>query len=256
MEENMKKSSSLHPAEYIWETRVRYSECGLSGQAGLSGILNYLQDACTFQAEDLGVGVRYMRQRQAAWVLNSWQADIVRYPVLGEKIAAATWPYGFHSFYGYRNFTLSDGDGNCIVRANSVWVYMDVQKGRPVKIPPETEAAFTLGEKLEMEYMERKIPDFQEGEGKEAVCIPRHFIDTNNHVNNAKYILLAEELLPPDFKAMRIRAEYRRPAVYGDMLYPYVKRCPGYIAARLSSADGKPYAAMEFYTAGNVRTEK
>ena len=87
--------STQKPDVYTFQTRVRYSECSAGGQVRLSGILDYLQDTCTMQAEDLGVGVRYMREHQTAWVLNSWQADICRYPELGEQITIRTWPYGF-----------------------------------------------------------------------------------------------------------------------------------------------------------------
>lgn len=250
-----KQAENIASAKYTLETRVRYSECGADGRAGLSSILNYLQDACTFQAEDLAVGAGYMQAHQSAWVLNSWQADIARYPALGEKIAVTTWPYGFHGFYGFRNFTVEDGTGEMLVRANSVWVFMDLLKGRPAKIAPEAIAAYQVGGKLDMEYMDRKIPEFEAGTAGEAIRVPRHFIDTNYHVNNAKYILLAEELFPPDFKAVRFRAEYRRSAVFGELLYPSMMQQPGLFSVRLNGADGKPYAVMEFYSKMQETTE-
>lgn len=239
--------STQKPAVYTFQTRVRYSECSAGGQVRLSGILDYLQDTCTMQAEDLGVGVRYMREHQTAWVLNSWQADICRYPELGEQITIRTWPYGFQGFFGYRNFQIEDSFGKTVVRAGSVWVFMDMQKKRPARIAPEVLAFYELCPKLEMEYMERKIPDFEAQPAGGPYKIPHYFIDTNGHVNNAKYILMAEELLPAGFQTVRMRAEYRSSAVCGSLLYPQVMQQPDICAVRFDDEKGRPYVLAEFY---------
>ena len=232
---------------YTMETRVGYSACGAGMQTRPADILDYLQDTCTFQAEDLGIGLEYMQTHQTAWVLNSWQADIDRYPVLGEKIRISTWPYDFYGFLGFRNFKIEDEAGNMIVRANSVWVFMNVRKSRPTRIAPEVANTYQAQPRLEMEYMDRKIPDIETGTPKEAFRIPHYFIDTNNHVNNAKYILLAQELLPQDFQPARIRVEYKKPAVYGDIVYPLIFQQPDSWSVKLSGEDGKSYTMMEFY---------
>lgn len=233
---------------YQFETRVRYSECGVKERAGLSHIFDYLQDICTMHAEDLNVGVDYMEGHQSAFILNSWQVDIVRYPVLSEKIQIATWPYEFNGFYGLRNCKIEDGSGEILVRANSVWIFMDMQKGRPAKIPPKLAGVYQaeLGRRMDMEYLDRKIPDFEAEAAGNCIQIPRHFIDSNNHVNNAKYILLAEELLPVDFEAARVRVEYRKSAVYGAVLYPYAMQKPGKVLVKLCDENKKPYAVIEF----------
>ncbi len=245
--ENQKHKYHLLSGEYTLETRVRYSECNSDEQAGLSAVLDYMQDTCTFQAEDLSVGVGYMQAHQSAWILNSWQADIMRYPVFGEKIKITTWPYDFNGFFGFRNFKIEDSFGRIIVKASSVWVFMDMHKKRPARIPAEMAEAYQVCPRLDMEYMDRKIPDFEAQPARGEYKIPHYFIDTNQHVNNAKYILMAEELLPSDFKTVRMRAEYRKSAVYGEILYPYFVKQQDFCAVRLDDKDKKPCVLMEFY---------
>ena len=45
-------------------------------------------------------------------------------------------------------------------------------------------------------------------------------IDQNRHVNNARYLDVAAEYLPEDFRYNRIRISYKTPARYGDVFYP------------------------------------
>ena len=41
-------------------------------------------------------------------------------------------------------------------------------------------------------------------------------------MNNAQYVEMARELIPEQLTVREIRAEYRKAAVLGDMLYPRV----------------------------------
>ena len=115
---------------YQFESRVRYSEVDSERHLTLPAVMDYLQDCCTFQSEDMNIGVEYLAEQKQAWVLSSWEIKIRRYPVMGEKICVETWPYAFKGFYGYRNFRITNGQGEELVLANSVWVYMDMERMR------------------------------------------------------------------------------------------------------------------------------
>lgn len=120
---------------YTFESRVRYSEVNSERKLTLPALLDYLQDCCTFQSEELGVGLDYIAEHHAAWILLSWEIEILRYPVMGERIRIGTWPYEFKGFYGSRNFLIEDVDGNTLARANSIWVFMDTERMRPARVP-------------------------------------------------------------------------------------------------------------------------
>lgn len=91
---------------YSFDSRIRYSEVDKEGKITLNAILDYFQDASSFQSEDLGIGIQFLKERELAWVLSSWQIEIKRYPFYGEYVKISTWPYGFKGFFGYRNFTM------------------------------------------------------------------------------------------------------------------------------------------------------
>ncbi len=232
---------------YSFKTRVRYSECNSKNQASLTALLDYLQDCCTFHSEDLGIGVGYLSGIHAAWILSSWQVDVLRYPALGERLEVFTWPYEIKDFYGMRNFKIEDESGEMILKADSIWVFIDTSSGRPMRPPELVVEKYAPEPKLDMEYLGRKLPRLPEGEERLTIKTPHYFIDTNNHVNNAKYILMCEELLPYGFHVNRIRAEYKKSAVLGDMIRAYASAGPDSVCARLVDDAGASYANVIFY---------
>ena len=143
--------------EYAFESRVRFSEVDHHRRITLPAIINYFQDCSTFQSEELDLGLSFCERRKRAWVLSSWQVEVERYPELGEAIRVRTWASGFQGLYGYRNFCLEDEAGHMAAYAHSVWVYVDTEKGRPVKALPEDIEKYGTGEPLDMEYESRKI---------------------------------------------------------------------------------------------------
>ncbi|BDF03308.1 acyl-[acyl-carrier-protein] thioesterase [[Clostridium] hylemonae] len=230
---------------YSFDSRVRFSEVDHTKQITLPGIINYFQDCSTFHSESLGLGVDYFAENGRAWVLNAWQVIAKRYPKLGEEITVSTWATEFNGLYGLRNFRMTDGDGRTAAYANSVWVYMDMVKGRPVRPLPEEIEAYGAEEPLDMEYAPRKISLPENWEEKEAFQVRKYHIDTNEHVNNCQYVQMALEALEEELCVRQVRVEYRKSAVCKDIIRPRVAREDGRIVVSLTDAQGKPYAVVE-----------
>ena len=66
-------------------------------------------------------------------------------------------------------------------------------------------------------------------------------------MNNAKYILMGEEFLPEGFCVKRIRAEYKKAAVLGDTICPFVAAEPSRVGVKLCDESGEAYANVIFY---------
>lgn len=231
---------------YIFESKVRISECDNTGKMRLSSIINYFQDCSTLQSELLGVGIDFCREHKRAWVLSSWQIVVERYPAIAEDITVRTWATAFKGLFGERNFCIEDKGGNMIAYANSLWVYMDMEKGRPTKPTPEEIDPYGVGEPLEMEPMSRKISLPDDTEVKAPFRVRKYQIDTNNHMNNCQYVLMAMEFLEDDFVPRNIRVEYKKSALYGDMIIPKVAKDENRIVIELCDEMDKLYASVEF----------
>lgn len=231
---------------YSFDSRIRYSEVDAACRLSLTGLTNYFQDCSVFHSQSHDVGIRFLADNHIAWVLSSWQICINKLPLLNEQVKISTWAYGMKAFYGYRNFKMEDAGGNLLAYANSVWVLVNTQTGRPVKVPQEFADTYGLEPQLEMDCAKRKIqiPDDMKQNGE--IVVPQFFIDSNQHMNNEKYIMLAQQQLPAGFEISELRVEYRKEAKLGDTIISFVKAAYEQVTVVLADEDKRPYAVVAF----------
>lgn len=231
---------------YSFDGRVRYSEIDADRRLTIPGVINYFQDCSTFHSETLGLSVEWLFENHYCWVVSSWEIKIHRLPQLGEYIKVSTWPYEMNGFFGYRNFTIKDGEGMNLVEANSVWTYMDTEKQRPAKIDAISLERYSLEEPLKGEWMGRKIPVIEGGIKEKPIDVVKFLLDTNGHVNNAKYIVLAMEYVPEDFAVNHVRVEYKRSAQLGDRIIPRIVYNENQVVVFMEDENENIFVVVEF----------
>ncbi len=225
---------------------VTYSEVGCDFKTDMAQIIDYLQDVTCMHSNSIGVGVEELYKRGMAWILNSWQIVVDRYPEYTEEITVKTWPYQFKASMGLRNCAIEDAKGGLIVRANATWALVDFINKCPVRIDKEQIEGYVTEPKLEMPYDGRKIKFKGEFEAVDRVKVMRAWLDSNSHVNNARYVELAMEYLPKDYQIEQVRVEYREMAVYGDTIYVEKQAADDKNTILLKSEAGSIYAVTEF----------
>ena len=232
---------------YSFKSRVRFSETDLKGVITFGNIVNYMQDCSTFHSEGLGVGIEALKKYNKTWMISSWYIEILRYPIFGEEIEIITSPYSFNKVFGNRNFIIKDSKGKILVKADSKWVLVDSIKQKILKIGSEDTKLYKISEKIEMNQISKKISEPLYGENLDKILIDKSYIDSNNHMNNEKYIEVSIRYLPKEFKKFRsMRIEYKKSAVLGDTIFIKVgKSSTGYVVC-LSDNNGTKYALAEF----------
>ncbi len=230
---------------YSFDSRIRYSETDCTGKLHILSLINYFQDASTFQSEDLGLGVETLRKMDMVWVLSAWQIEIFRYPALGEEVTICTLPYQFRTFLGYRNFAMFTKDGERLAVANSLWTLISTKTYKPMMPPPVVFERFIPEERMPMDYGPRRIAVPAGGRMEAPITVIKEHLDTNHHVNNGRYIALAMHYLPDDVAVSHVRAEYKKQAFLGDVFYPYIAEEEGRYVVSLQDAEGKPYVVVE-----------
>lgn len=235
---------------YSFQDKVRFSEVDRHGKLGIPALVNYMQDCSTFQSEHLGLGIEHLKESHRAWVLNSWQIELLEDIHIGDEIRIGTWAYDAKGVYGYRNFEISTLEGKPLAQANSLWVLINTMTNSPVKVMPEDVEAYGKEPRIDMEYLDRKIKITGEGQQQEPIIIKKYHIDTNGHVNNSWYVWFAMEYVPEDDKINgrkinRLRVEYKKSAMYHDKIYPVVYENEQDITVALQDEEGHPYAIVQ-----------
>lgn len=231
---------------YQFDSRIRYSEVDKECNLTLTAMMNYFQDCSVAHSESLDRGVRYLSENHMAWVLSSWQICCDNMPRLFDEVTVSTWAYDMKAFYGYRNFTMDRKNGERLAYANSVWVLVDTLTGRPLKVPEDIINEYGTSPQLEMKCSSRKIKVPADMDAGAEMVVPKFFIDSNQHMNNEKYVAIAQELLPAEFKIKELRVEYKKEAKLGDTIRSSVKKTDEGIVAVLADTEDKPYAVVQF----------
>ncbi len=231
---------------YSFNSRIRYSECDSRCKLRLEALLNYFQDASTFQSEELGAGFSYLVPRNLVWVLASWQIVVNRYPELGEKVVIGTHPHDFKGFLGSRNFCMMTEAGEMLAKANSLWTLLNFDTMKPVIAPEDLVGKYQVEPPLDMEYAGRKIRIEGDAVPGEPIVVRKQHLDSNYHVNNAQYVSMAVDCLPEGFAIGSLRVEYKKQAHLNDVLIPYVASSDNRIVVSLRDEEGAVYVNAEF----------
>ncbi|WP_346696155.1 acyl-[acyl-carrier-protein] thioesterase [Thermophilibacter mediterraneus] len=234
--------------EFAFEGRVRYSECDEAGRLSLFSLTNYLQDCSSFQSVEIGSGIDGLEGRGLAWVLANWRIEVDRIPAFGEGVRVSTWCYEMTRAHARRNFTIEAG-GSEVVRADSQWFAYDAARGRATRVPEDQLAYLADRPPLAMGPLGRRIVPEGPGEARPPIVVERRDIDTNHHVNNARYVSFALRALDgaglevPE-APLTLQVQYRAMTFLGDALVPVVHRAEGGCDVDLTGDDGATRAVV------------
>lgn len=210
----------LNPATFEQEYRICYCDIDCRKNALITSLMNYFEDVAMLQSEQLGIGLKYLKKHCKAWVLYKWDIKIHRFPTYNEKVKVGTIPYAFNRFYAYRHFYITSCEGEKLVSANSVWLFIDTDKKRPIKITEDMYKAYKV--KFDKPERIKKIQKPSSIDIEKEFQVRYSDIDTNKHVNNVKYAEWAIETVPMDivlnYTLSNLKVTYRKETTYGKTI--------------------------------------
>lgn len=181
--------------EYSGKFIVPYYDCEKTGYVKPVALVDYLVETATLHSDSIELGMEDLDQQDFAWILSRWKIKIYKYPKAREEIEIKTWASNFKMFYANREFEIHDKDGELILKASTLWVFMDINRGRPVRIPKEIARKFNYIDKKSFHDFYDFPKEFNQG-GFMDFRVRKTDIDYNNHVNNAKYVNWILEPIP------------------------------------------------------------
>ncbi len=175
---------------------VHIRDVSTDGILRLDALFNFFQEMAVFHTHEVGIELKDLIGSGKTWVLNRVVAEISQLPRLEESIELSTWSRKLHRFKGVREFEIFI-QGYPIIQASSMWVFVDIKKGRPTRVPADYEDRYGIVEqqattadveKLQFESITK--PDFSLN-----IATRIADYDINGHVNNTALLQYIETAL-------------------------------------------------------------
>ena len=197
-----------------WDCKIGYMDIGPAFRLRLGALARLLQEAAVTHSEQVGIHSQDLVANGTAWVLNKMAFAFRRLPTFGEDIRVVTWHKGSRGFKAYRDFEVLAGDES-LVSVATLWLFIDLEKKKPRRIPPEWPRAYTIeaDEALNCDLDGWK-PALSGAEEKALpITLRSSDFDPHGHVNNTVYFDFIETLLAAGLNGAileGLRIEFRR----------------------------------------------
>ena len=196
---------------------IGYSDVDRNNNLRLSRLLDLLQNTATIHSKSLGYGTFEMMELGLGWLALAWKIKILKYPKADTYIEVRTWSKSGRGLHAYRDYEIVDEDGNTMILVASSWVLYDLKAQKPIKSLPEMKYGVIDRDALE-EPISRTLSEDVDDGNKAEIIIGKRDIDTNGHVNNAKYMEYFMEVTPDNFEAKDIEIHYKRQTMFGEKI--------------------------------------
>lgn len=222
---------------------VGYSDVDSNDKCRLSKILDLCQNVATIHSDGLGFGTKGMMERNLAWLVIGMKVRIYKYPIADREVECRTWSRGVKGVQARRDYEVFDTDGNLLFIGDSQWVLFDLKEQKLTRVTDEMlEAYQTLNRSVFDGEEVTRIRDNDIIEFEKEFEIGKRDIDTNHHLNNARYFDLISEVLPDDLEITEFECAYKKQLKYKDK----VKVSYGDKMARIKNEDGETCFLVKF----------
>ncbi|MBN1202663.1 MAG: thioesterase family protein [Anaerolineae bacterium] len=201
--------------------RVRHYECDALGQVHHATRLRYMQEAAMDASAAAGYDLNWYEATGHQWLIRETRLHNFAPLRYGDTVIVRTWVADFRRVRSRRIYEMRHADGGALVaRAQTDWVYMDVNTLRPMTVPQAMIGAFFPEGAPDGSMPREPFPDA--APPAEPFRTRRRVewsdLDAAWHVNNTVYVAYIEDC-----------TEQARAAL-------------GWPASRLAEADGRLFA--------------
>ena len=172
---------------YQEEFILRTCDCDFMGEWRPSAVMQTMQELAGIHSELLGCGRNALIKNNIVWVLNRCEIHMEKYPKIGDRITAETFPTANRRWFFPRYYSFRDERGDALGYAATLWALLDIENRRML---PPGDVARLLPENADLP-LPMGLPatvDLVNGEENVMRRVPVYFdLDVNMHVNNTRY---------------------------------------------------------------------
>lgn len=183
---------------------VRLGDVGPDGALRWDAVARYLQDVATDDALDAGL-VNAM-----GWVVRRTMIRMSASAQVNEQVGLTTFCTGAGRSWAERRTTITSS--TCVVAEGvSLWVQIDVQSGRPVRLGDGFSEIYGAAARGRLVSSRLQLPRPPDDGARRSWSFRRADLDPFDHVNNAAQWSLVEELMADHGRLATVEVEYLAP---------------------------------------------
>jgi acyl-ACP thioesterase len=181
---------SIYAAKYV----LKNNDVNMYRRLRTSRLFEMLQAGCVAHTEQLGAGREKTLDHGILWVVIQQYIEVTRMPEYDEEVTVETWPGRTMHVLFPRYFRVKDAQGNIIINGSALWTLID-QQTRKMVFADQYQIEIP-GEEHEGQAPLPKAVKSVECVHHSTFTVPYSYCDLNGHMNNARYLDLAEDAIP------------------------------------------------------------
>ena len=126
---------------YVHRFRVQPEDIDALGHANNVVWVRWLNQAAIAHASDVGWGMEACRAAGVLWVVRRHDIEYLLPAFAGEELTALTWPETLRAATSQRRTLFRRGE-QLLASAETTWVLLEQQSGRPRRVPPAMLASY------------------------------------------------------------------------------------------------------------------
>lgn len=202
------------------EYEVHYYEADYNLNCSIGALINYISDIATIQSEQLGVGIDYLSEKNLSWVFYQYDIEINKYPRFGENLKIITDPVGYKKFYALREYEILNESNESLAKCEATFFLIDLEKRRGIRIPQDLVEVYKMGDEDLKNFSIKRLEKLKDHSEEREFSVRYSDIDSNRHVNNARYVEWAIESIPveiiKEYEIERLQVTFQKECRYGD----------------------------------------
>jgi medium-chain acyl-[acyl-carrier-protein] hydrolase len=199
------------------------------GEASSTTILTLLEETAADHCYSIHHSLYDLEKQNIGWILLSGFMEMDRYPGYKEKITIRTWLSSYSTIKGIRENIIYNEQGHIIGKAKGLWVFFDINRRRPLQISDDIKAKWSYSNEECINHdITKRIEAIDTSSHYKEFKINRFDVDTNQHVNNIRYLQwlvesISEEVID-NYYLHAIDGRFIAEAQLGDTIMSFTER--------------------------------
>lgn len=235
----------VHEKSYRTCMRVGSRDVNLFRKLKTSALFELFQELSVVHADILGFGTDQVLSRGIVWVITMQRVEIERMPAEQELIYLETWTGKTTHLLYPRFYRICDEAGNVLIQASSLWTLMDIESRKMLSSEQFGHEMVDMTSGVEIALPGAPKKAMAENSG--SFTVPYSYLDQNGHMNNTRYLDLAEDLIPAPLEGKRLKtivSRYQNEARHGELIELQWQEKDG--VYRISGGGEKKYFTINF----------